>query len=238
MILGLIPARLSSTRLKKKLLLKIKGKPLIVHTMQRALKSKLLNDLKVCTDDEDIFKTIKNYGGCPIMTSKKFKNGTERIANVAKRIKSKLVIDIQGDEIFVDPSVIDEIIRFHLKNIKIDIVVGCCRTKRLADKSIVKLVFNKNGIVNNMTREDRFCTFDKFNLYKQVDIISFLPQSLERFSSLKKTKNERNNNIELLRALDNGFKIKTLEVKTNSFSINTRSDYLEALKNYKKYAKN
>lgn len=238
MILGLIPARLNSTRLKKKLLLKIKGKPLIVHTMQRALKSKLLNNLKVCTDDVNIFKVIKNYNGCPVMTSKKFQNGTERIANVAKNIKSKLVIDIQGDEIFVDPSVIDKIIRFHLNNIKIDIVVGCCRTKRLADKSIVKLVFNKNGIVNNMTREDRFCTFDKFNLYKQVDIISFLPQSLERFASLKKTKNEINNNIELLRALDNGFKIKTIEVKTNSFSINTRSDYLEALKNYKKYAEN
>ena len=95
------------------------------------------------------------------MTSTRFKNGTDRIASVAKNINCKLVIDIQGDEVFVDPKSIDQVINFHIQNYKADIVIGSCKTKRIKDKSIVKLVFNKKGEVNDMTREDNFCKFDK-----------------------------------------------------------------------------
>ena len=103
---------------------------------------------------------------------------------------------------------------------------------RLKDKSIVKLVFNKKGEVNDMTREDNFCKFDKKNLYKQVDIISFKPDKLQKFSALRQTKNEIKRKIELMRALDNKFKIKTVVVKTDSFSVNTKSDYEKAKKKY------
>lgn len=237
MILGLIPARLKSKRLKEKLILKLDKKPLIVHTFKNASKSKKLNSLYVCTDSEKIYKTLKNITPNIIMTSSKYKNGTERIASVVEMFKASLVIDIQGDEIFVDPNSIDKVVNFHLKNQNADIVIGSCKTKRIKDKSIVKLVFNKNGKVYDMTRNDQFCNFNKKTLFKQVDIISFKPNKLIEFSKLKQSKNEKVRKIELMRALDNKFKIKTVNLNTDSFSINTEEDYKNAKKKFKKFIK-
>ena len=230
MILGIIPARLKSMRLKDKLLLKLKKMPLIIHTLKHASRSKKLNKLFVCTDSKKIFDIVKKNNGYPIMTSGKYSNGTERIASVAKKYNTKLVIDIQGDEIFIDPILIDKLIKFHLKNFKYDIIVPCTKTKNYKDKSIVKFVFNKKHEVTNMTRKDIFFKNNSKFLYKQIDIISFKPKKLKLFSKLKRTSNEKKNNIELLRAIDNNLKIKTFIVNTDSFSINTKSDYLKAKK--------
>ena len=230
MILGLIPARLKSSRLKEKLILKLKKKPLIVHTFENAAKSKKLSKLYVCTDSKKIYKIIKKITSNVLMTSSKFKNGTERIASVVKKFKCKLVIDIQGDEVFVDPRSIDKVINFHLKNYNTDIIIGSCRTNRVFDKSIVKLVFNKNGNIYDMTREDKYSESKPRDLFKQVDIISFKPEKLIKFSKLKQSKNEIDRKIELMRALDNNFTIKTIILKTDSFSINTKKDFEEAKK--------
>tara|TARA_B100000989_G_C19531230_1_gene470012 strand:- start:61 stop:777 length:717 start_codon:yes stop_codon:yes gene_type:complete len=230
MILGLIPARLKSKRLKNKLLLNLNNMPLIIHTLKNASQSKKLNKLFVCTDSKKIFDIVKKNNGLPIMTSKKYTNGTERIASVARKSKAKLVIDIQGDEVFVDPRSIDKVINFHLKNYNTDIIIGSCRTNRVFDKSIVKLIFNKNGNIYDMTREDKYSKFRPRDLFKQVDIISFKPEKLIKFSKLKQSKNEINRKIELMRALDNNFTIKTVILKTDSFSINTKKDFDEAKK--------
>ena len=237
MILGLIPARLKSKRLKEKLILKINKKPLIIHTFKNASRSKKLNSLFVCTDSEKIYKILKSITSNIIMTSSKFKNGTERIASVVEKFNASLVIDIQGDEIFVDPNSIDKVVNFHLKNQDTDIVIGSCKTNRIKDKSIVKLVFNKNGKVYDMTRNDQFCNFNKKTLFKQVDIISFKPSKLIEFAKLKQSKNEKVRKIELMRALDNKFKIKTVNLNTDSFSINTEEDYKNAKKKFKKFVK-
>ena len=93
MILGLIPSRLNSSRLKKKALLKIEGLPIVVHTLKRAQLSKKLTKLIVCTDSKEIMNVVKHYGGECYMTSNKHKNGTERINEVAKKFNSKLIID-------------------------------------------------------------------------------------------------------------------------------------------------
>tara|TARA_A100001011_G_C14274291_1_gene828414 strand:- start:640 stop:1356 length:717 start_codon:yes stop_codon:yes gene_type:complete len=230
MILGLIPARLKSTRLKEKLILKLKKKPLIVHTFENAIKSKKLNGLYVCTDSKKIYKILKKVTSNILMTSTKFKNGTERIASVVKNFKCKLVVDIQGDEVFVDPRSIDRVINFHLKNYNTDIVIGSSKTNRVFDKSIVKVVFNKNGNVYEMTREDKYSKIKPNDLFKQVDIISFKPKKLIKFSKLKQSKNEIDRKIELMRALDNNFTIKTVILKTDSFSINTKKDFEKAKK--------
>ena len=75
------------------------------------------------------------------------------IASVAKKYNAKLVVDIQGDEVFIDPILIDKLIKFHLKNFKYDIIVPCTKTKNYKDKSIVKFIFNKKHEVTNMTRK-------------------------------------------------------------------------------------
>ena len=232
MILGLIPARLNSKRLKNKLLLNIREKPLIIHTMQRAMKSKEIDRVYVCTDSKKVFRTVKKYKGNAIMTSSKYKNGTDRIASVVKKFKCKLVVDIQGDEIFINYKIIDKLVDYHKKNMQYDIIVPCVKTRKYKDKSLVKFLFNEKREVLDMTREDVYHSFDKKNLYKQVDIISFLPEKLQKFSNLKRTIVEKRKNIELQRALDNNFKIKTFVVNTRSFSINTHKDFITAKKRY------
>ena len=87
MIIGLIPSRLNSKRLKNKPLLKIDGLPIVVHTFKRAKLSKKLDDVIVCADDEKIVDVVKKHGGKALLTSKNHKNGTERIFEVAKKIK-------------------------------------------------------------------------------------------------------------------------------------------------------
>ena len=89
MIIGLIPSRLNSTRLNQKPLIEIDGLPIIIHTLKRAQLSKKLDEVIVCTDDKKILNVVEKHGGKAILTSKKHKNGTERIYEVAKKLKKQ-----------------------------------------------------------------------------------------------------------------------------------------------------
>lgn len=143
MNLALIPSRLKSNRLKKKPLLEIDGLPIIVHTFKRVLLSKKVDRAIVCTDSQEIIDVVEKHGGEAIMTSKSHKNGTERIAEVAKKYNPKLVIDIQGDEPLVDPTDIDKVINFHKRNMNFDIILPIKKTKNADDKSLIKVVYTK-----------------------------------------------------------------------------------------------
>ena len=232
MIFGLIPSRISSSRLKKKALIKIDGIPIVAHTYKRALMSKLLNEVIVCTDSKEIGNVIKNYGGNFKMTSKKHQNGTERIAEVARKLKkAKLIIDIQGDEPLLNPTDIDNLIKFHQKNINnFDIVVPCIKGSNLDSKNIVKVIFNKNGKVLYLSRSS--VPFDyknqNINLYKHLSVISFKRESLIKFSKLKMTKYEKIEGIELLRAIENDMKVGTFVSKSSSFAVDVKSDLEKA----------
>ena len=127
-IIGLIPSRLGSNRLTKKALLDIDGLPMVVHTAKRAQLSKKLKRVIVCTDSNSIGKECDKHNIEWFITSKSHNNGTERIAEVANKIKSDLIVDIQGDEPFIDPDHIDQLINFHLRNQHFQIVVPYLKT--------------------------------------------------------------------------------------------------------------
>ena len=133
-IIGLIPVRLSSKRLKHKPLLNIDGLPIIVHTFKRAMLSNKLDRVIVCCDDKKIYDVVSKYGGEAILTSKNHKNGTERIFEVAKKFKPKYVVDVQGDEPFVDPKDIDRVIDFHKKKSLFDIIVPSMKEAKEMDR--------------------------------------------------------------------------------------------------------
>ena len=232
MIYGLIPSRLSSSRLQRKALIKIDGMPLVAHTFKRAKMSKLLDEVIVCTDSKKIGDVIKKYGGKFKLTSKKHKNGTERIAEVAKKLKkARLIIDIQGDEPLLNPNDIDDLIRFHKKNIKnFDIVVFCIKGSNLDSKNIVKVLFNNRGRVLYLSRSAVPFNFKnkEINLYKHLSVISFKKESLIKFSKLKESKYEKIEGVELLRALENQIKVGTFVSKSNSFAVDVKSDLEKA----------
>ena len=235
-ILGLIPVRLNSSRLNQKSLLLIKKIPLIIHTYRRAKLSKKLDDVIICCDDKKILKVAKKFNAKAIITSKKHKNGTERIAEVAKLFKADLFIDIHSDEAILNPKNVEKLISFHLKNKKFDIIVPHKISKSSGGKNVVKLVFNKNKKIIYFSRADVPLAFrsKKKLFFHHLDTISFKPKALKNFSKLPQGELEKIEGIELMRALENGLKLGTLPIATSSFSINTPQDFLKADKFLKK----
>tara|TARA_B100001173_G_C15956889_1_gene533858 strand:+ start:510 stop:1244 length:735 start_codon:yes stop_codon:yes gene_type:complete len=229
-IIGLIPCRLNSSRLKQKALIQIDKYPLIVHTYKRAKLSKLLDDLYVCTDNQKIIRTLKKYNCKYIKTGSNFVNGTERIASVAKRISSKLIVDIQGDEPLLNPNDIDQLIRFHKKNLKFDIVLPHQLINNPATKNSVKLLADKKRVFF-MTRSPAPFPFKKKNVKykKHLSIISFKKKSLINFSKFKPSTHEKIESIELLRAIENNLKIATFKSNSDSFSVDIKEDLNKAI---------
>jgi len=235
-IVALLPARLHSTRIKTKCLKKINGIPIIIHTLARVKLAKGIDDIFVCTDSNKIKKLIEKFGGKALISTKKHKNGTERISEFAKKIKANLFIDVHSDEALLNPKNVERLIEFHKKNKSFDIVVPHKISKSSGGKNIVKLLINKFNEVIYFTRSSCPFGFRKKtqNYFHHLDIISFKPSALTHFSKLEIGSLERLEGIELLRALENKMKVGSFPIKTNSFSINTPEDFIKAKKIMKK----
>ena len=231
-IVGLIPSRLNSSRLPQKPLLEIEGIPLVIHTYRRARLSKKLDDLFICCDDEKIFKTAKKFNAKAIMTSTHHSNGTERICEAYLKLKKKydLVVDIQGDEPLISPYHIDQVINFHTKNMNIDIILPHLVVKNLNNPNIVKVVSDRSNNVLYISRAQIPFAFKNPSIIikKHLSIISFTPKALIEYSKNKKTNLEKIEDVELLRALEIGLKIKTLKMKGDSFSVDIMKDFKSA----------
>lgn len=230
MILGLIPARLNSQRLPGKPLIKIDGIPLIIHVLKRSLLCKKLDKVIVCADDKSVIELVKKFGGEAVLTSKNHKNGTERICEVAKKYDAKLIIDIQCDEVFLNPKHVDKLIDFHKKNNQFDIIIPHSEISIYNNKNIVKMIDNNSGKIIYLSRGDIPFYFrqKKNDLKKHLDFISFKKNILLNYCKLKKSKNEKIEGIELLRAIDNNFNLGTIKINTDVFSINTKLDLKKA----------
>ena len=152
-VIGILPARLNSSRIKEKLLHKIHGVPLILHTISRAKLSKSLNSIFVCTDSRKISDVVENSVKTYI-SRKKHSNGTERIAELANKTRADLIIDIHADEAVLNPKNIDKLVSFHKKNRNFDIVVPHKVSKFSGGKNVVKLLANKYKEVLYFTRCD------------------------------------------------------------------------------------
>ncbi len=237
-VLGLIPTRLGSKRLPSKPLLEIDKIPLIIHTYKRAKMAKLLDDVVICCDDKKIIKIAKKFQANSMLTSKKHKNGTERIYEGYKKINKKydLIIDIQGDEPLIDPNHIDQVIKFHKKNKSSDIILPNLKISYGDNNNIVKVLTDINNNVLFLSRSKLPLEFRSNNKFykKHLSIISFKPNALKKFNKFKKTPLEKSEDVELLRALEIGLKIKTVELKGDSFSIDVLDDYKKAIEKFKK----
>ena len=231
MTIALIPARLKSSRLPNKPLIKIAGLPMVVRVLRNTLKSKKFEKVVVCADDNRIIKVLKKYNHSGVLTSKKHKNGTERIAEVAKKNKSKLIVDVQCDSIFVNHKNLEKLVNFHKKNMHFDIVIPHINFEKTNDKSAVKLVVNSKNEITYMSREDIPHSYSgkKTTMKKHLDYISFKREALLKFVKLNQSPLEKTEEIELLRAIENKFKVGTFKIKNDLFSINTKKDLYNAI---------
>ncbi|MCJ7498114.1 MAG: 3-deoxy-manno-octulosonate cytidylyltransferase [candidate division Zixibacteria bacterium] len=229
LVLGVIPVRYNSSRLPGKPLIPLRGKPLIQRVYERASKSKLLDSLFVATDDQRIENKVKGFGGKVVLTSQKPKTGSDRVAEAVKNLNYDLVLNIQGDEPFLKPEMLDELISFMQKN---KYVRMGTLAKKVKDKDFfenpdrVKVVLDKNG---NAIYFSRFPVpfrrkKEKSDYYEHIGVYAFRKKFLSRYAELKQTPWEKSESLEQLRVLENGYKIKVLLTKYGSKSINSHVD--------------
>ena len=229
-IIGVIPARYKSSRFEGKPLCMIKNIPMIKRTFLQASKSKLLDKLVVATDDKRIEEFCKKENIPVIMTSDKHLTGTDRIAEVATKEFYDLYVNIQGDEPVIDPQSIDEIVREYKKYGDKYIAYNLYKIieyeKEINSNTIIKVIVNQKDELMYMSRLP--IPFSKSeikpNYKKQVCVYGFTKNALDIFSTYSKTINEQYEDIEILRFIDLGYKVKMKETKVDSIAVDVPED--------------
>jgi 3-deoxy-D-manno-octulosonate cytidylyltransferase len=229
-ILGVIPARYKSSRFEGKPLCKINNIPMLKRTYIQAKKSKLLTDLIVATDDIRIKDFCDEENIPVIMTSESCLTGTDRIAEVSSKLHYDLYVNIQGDEPVIDPLAIDEIVsEYHQYKddyIAYNLYKFIDDSDEINSNTIIKVIVNEKDELMYMSRLN--VPFNKSikqaKYKKQVCVYGFTKYALDIFSSKEKTLNEQFEDIEILRFIDMGYKVKMRETKLDSISVDVPND--------------
>ena len=231
--LVIIPSRLSATRLPGKPLLKINGVSIISHVYKRAEKANI-GEVIVAAEDKEIVDDVKTNGGNAILTSKKPKTGTDRVfeaLNILDRNDIDLIMNIQGDEPEIDITDIRQLYN-NMKNNK------KARIGTLAAKIFDIQMYQNQNVVKVKTKEsfdqNPFPLVENFfrnikkneNIFHHIGIYCYEVETLKNFVSFTQSKNELDNNLEQLRALDNNININIAKANSSPIGIDTREDYL------------
>jgi 3-deoxy-manno-octulosonate cytidylyltransferase (CMP-KDO synthetase) len=217
---GIIPARWSSTRLPGKPLIKIRDKPMIWWVYQNASKSKVLNEVIVATDDKRIFNTVVQFWGAAVMTSPKHLSGTDRVGEAVENKPADIVVNIQGDEPFLDSKNIDKAVNTLLKDKNADVSTLACKISNrgeLKDPNVVKVTFDKNKYATDFSRNNP-------SNYKHIGLYAYRKNYLMKFIKMKQSNREKTEKLEQLRILENGGKIKVAITRKGSISVDTKAD--------------
>jgi 3-deoxy-manno-octulosonate cytidylyltransferase (CMP-KDO synthetase) len=235
MCLIVIPARYGSTRFPGKPLVKINNKPMIIHVYERACSSKFAKKVLIATDDERILDTAKRFNAEAVLTSDNISSGTDRVYEVAKGYDYNIVVNVQGDEPFINPEVIDNAV-VELKNDNsAHITTPVKKIDDLNDidnPNVVKVVFNKENFAIYFSRSRIPYNRDKneaCEYYKHIGLYCYRKSALEKFVNLSISRLEKIEKLEQLRAIEANMKIKIFLTDYNSIGIDTPAD-LEHLK--------
>ncbi|MBN1650969.1 MAG: 3-deoxy-manno-octulosonate cytidylyltransferase [Bacteroidales bacterium] len=245
-ILGIIPARYESSRFPGKPLAMIQGKSMIQRVYEQASKAKSLNQLLVATDDERIFKHVQSFGAKVLMTSSAHLSGTDRCNEVVEKLQADtdmfdIVVNIQGDEPFINPLQIDQLsAAFEQKTTEIATLIKPIKDKEvLNNPNVVKVVRQLNGkalyfsrfpipYFRGMPDED---VFTKAIYFKHLGIYAYRTEILHRICALDKSILEDTESLEQLRWLENGFSIHTEITTFESMAVDTPEDLLKLTNN-------
>lgn len=234
-ILGVIPARFKSSRFNGKPLALIDGIPMIMRTYLQAKKSELLDKLVVATDDSKIYNYCESESIPVIMTSDNCLTGTDRIAEVATLLDYDLYINIQGDEPVIDPDSISQIAKLyneHKDYTVYNLYKVMSDMREVNSHTIVKVIVNQNDELLYMSRlpipYSNSSLIQKFK--QQIPVYGFTKEALSIFSSYNRTLNEKFEDVEILRFVDLGYKVKMAETFVDSIAVDVPSDILKVEK--------
>ena len=232
---------MAASRLKGKPLLEINNVTIICHVLNKAKETGL--EAIVATEDKEIVTAIEQNGGGKVILTGNHKTGTDRIFEAFKKLKIKnvdYILNLQGDEPMIDPKDIINLNKLMIKN-NSDIGTLASEIKKdrmLNDENIVKVITEKKLENNNFVKALNFLRKslkkENSNIYHHIGIYCYKVSVLEKFINLDQTKNEIENRLEQLRALDNNIKINVALAESSPIGVDTKEDYL-ALKKIMEY---
>ena len=225
MKIGVVPARLNSKRLPRKILADLNGEPLIAHVMGRALEAKSLDKVILAVDSEETIKTLEQYDFDMVLTSSDHVSGTDRIAEVIEEIPdAEIIINIQGDEPLIEADVIDSLVdSFNDSTVNISTIVSTKLTvSDLLNPNVVKAIVNEHQDAIEFKRN--IFDLEIGGVYRHVGIYGFRRESLIAFTGLDPSVREVESRLEQLRALDNGMPIRATVTNYDSHSVDTQAD--------------
>jgi len=240
----IIPSRFDATRFPGKPLATLKGKSIIQHVYEQASRSSLVDEVYVATDDDRIFNEVNSFNGHAVMTSGSHTCGSDRIAEAAKNIECDIIVNVQGDEPFIRPEMVDDTVQLLRDDEKASMSTLCVKIDNREDllsPHSVKVVMDREGYamyfsrapipyyrddwkdLNNITHIP-----DKTTNMKHIGIYGYRKDVLMEFTSMDKGDLEDIEKLEQLRALSAGLKIKVKETEFNTFGIDTKEDLRKA----------
>lgn len=239
-VIGIIPARYASTRFPGKPLAMIDGKSMIERVYQQAKASRLMEEVLIATDDERIAGHVKQFGAPVVMTRAEHPSGTDRCYEAYQVFGKSFdyVLNIQGDEPFLNPAQIDEMAEAcDGKNEIITQMTKCQDAKMLFDMGEVKIVLNQNKealyfsrqvipAIKNKAQEE---WHQHYSYYRHVGMYAYRVDVLEALCKLSPSSLEQAESLEQLRWLENGFRIKCVETHFDSHGVDTPEDIAKVL---------
>ncbi|MDN5212184.1 3-deoxy-manno-octulosonate cytidylyltransferase [Fulvivirgaceae bacterium BMA12] len=243
-ILGIIPARYASTRFPAKALADLGGKSVIQRVYEQASKNQAIQTLIVATDHEKIYDHVLGFGGNVTLTSPNHRSGTDRCIEVVQKLEDRFdyVINIQGDEPFISPELINALIHLFDGETQIATLIKPISDESdLFDPNIVKVVKNilneaiyfSRATIPFLRGIEKEEWFDKHTFYKHLGIYGYRTDVLIDIADLSVSSLEKSESLEQLRWLENGFKIKIAETNQGILGIDTPED-LEKAKEFMK----
>ena len=240
-ILGIIPARYASTRFPGKPLANLSGMSMIRRVYEQAKKSKSLLKVIVATDHQEIFDHVTSFGGDVCMTSAHHASGTDRCFEVLSKAKTKFdyVINIQGDEPFIEPAQIDLLASLLDGQTELGTLIKKIGSvEQLFNPNVVKVVCNKNhqalyfsrSVIPYFRNQEQAEWVTHHTYYKHIGMYGYRSDVLEKICSLKVSGLERAESLEQLRWLESGFKIRVKETSIETIGIDTPEDLQTAIR--------
>lgn len=232
-VIAVIPARLASTRLPRKMLREIHGRPLVVWVYQAVRASNAIDDVIIATDSDEILEACKKYDCHARMTSDRHRSGTERVHEASQSVKADVYVNVQGDEPMMQGEQIDALVEL-MKDINIP--VGTLRTpataEDIANPNAVKVVTDLNDRALYFSRStipyDRDGSQPRY--FKHLGIYAYRKDALDTFVTLPESSLERGERLEQLRFLENGIPIYAAETPHDSIGVDTEEDLVRVMK--------
>lgn len=231
-VLAVIPARHASSRFPGKPLAPIAGKPMIQHVYERVRGASLVSQVVVATEDARIESAVAGFGGKAIMTRSDHRTGTDRVAEVATHLPADIYVNVQGDEPLIDPGTIDALVAEMSEDTSVQLATPCTAIKHqddIMDPNIVKVVrdFESNALYFSRAPvpwvRDTAGTVTARH-WKHLGLYGFRRDALLEFPTLPPGELEHIEQLEQLRWLENGFRIRVVETDYDAVSVDVPAD--------------